>query len=138
MMSGIRSSNTRPELAIRSGLHRAGFRFRIHGALPGKPDIVLPRYNAAIFIHGCFWHGHNCHLFRMPSTRTEFWQAKIFGNRERDQKVERLLRLAGWRVLNVWECAVKGKTRLEFRSLISGISKWLKGKRMTGEIGGNQ
>jgi len=77
-MAAIKSGNTKPEIFIRSMLHRAGFRFRINVKnLPGKPDIVLPKYRAVILVHGCFWHGHNCHLFKLPKTRTEFWEAKI-------------------------------------------------------------
>lgn len=137
MMSGIRAKNTKPELLIRSGLHRAGFRFRIHGDLPGKPDLVFPKYRAVIFVHGCFWHGHSCHLFRMPSTRTSFWENKISGNRKRDQQIELLLAGCGWRVLNVWECAVKGRTRLDYEKMITAIARWLSGKKQTGEIGGH-
>ena len=86
MMAGIRGTNTKPELLLRKGLHAQGFRFRLHSTgLPGKPDIVLPRHHAVVFAHGCFWHGHNCHLFKWPSTRPEFWQAKIERNREVDQ-----------------------------------------------------
>src|SRR3546814_10547828 len=83
MMSGIRSTNTKPEMILRRGLHAAGFRFRLHDRrLPGKPDLVFPRYSAVLFAHGCFWHGHNCHLFRLPATRTDFWAAKIDRNRQ--------------------------------------------------------
>jgi DNA mismatch endonuclease, patch repair protein len=77
MMSGIRGKHTRPERMIRSALHRRGFRFRLHGNLPGKPDLVLSRYHAVIFVHGCFWHGHECDLFRWPGTRKKFWREKI-------------------------------------------------------------
>lgn len=78
MMSGIQGKNTKPELTIRKGLHALGFRYRLHGkTLPGKPDLVFPKYKAVIFIHGCFWHAHHCHLFKWPSTRVDFWQEKI-------------------------------------------------------------
>ena len=81
MMSGIRGKNTRPELLIRKGLHARGFRFRLHDKrLPGKPDLVLPKYSAVIFVHGCFWHGHDCHLFKWPQSRREFWRKKITRN----------------------------------------------------------
>ena len=87
MMSGIRYKDTKPEIIIRKALHAKGFRYSLHNnKLPGKPDIVLPKYNAIIFIHGCFWHQHNCHLFKWPSTRPEFWQNKISGNKERDKQ----------------------------------------------------
>src|SRR5215813_7107073 len=97
MMAGIRSTNTKPELFLRSGLHRAGFRFRLHAKeVPGKPDVVFPRYGAAIFVNGCFWHRHDCHLFKMPSTRPEFWRQKIERNVQRDAVVRQQLGDAGW------------------------------------------
>ena len=137
MMSGIRAVNTQPELAIRKGLHAKGFRFRLHAKdVPGKPDLVLPRYRAAVFVHGCFWHGHNCHLFRMPSTRPEFWSAKIERNRTRDTTVEGQLNEAGWRRLVIWECAIKGRTRLDFDELINRTASWLRGDAQCGEIAG--
>ena len=109
MMAGIRGRNTRPELVIRKALHARGFRYRLHVAgLPGKPDIVLPRFRAVIFVHGCFWHGHDCPLFRLPATRSEFWEAKISRNRERDREVLGALKTTGWRCLTVWECAIRG------------------------------
>ena len=137
MMSGIRGKNTRPELAIRRGLHAKGYRFRLHANdVPGKPDLVLPRYHAAIFVNGCFWHNHDCHLFKMPSTRTEFWRSKIEKNVERDRKVDALLDEAGWRKMAIWECALKGRTRLDFDDVISRVGEWLSGQQMRGEIGG--
>ncbi|HEV2627679.1 MAG TPA: very short patch repair endonuclease [Pseudolabrys sp.] len=91
-MSRIRGKDTKPEMLLRRGLHAAGLRFRLHGAkLPGKPDIVFPKYHAVILIHGCFWHGHDCPLFRMPATRPEFWAKKISGNRERDVRTAQAL-----------------------------------------------
>ena len=87
MISGIRGQNTKPELAVRSQLHRIGFRFRVHCRdLPGKPDLVFRKHNAVIFVHGCFWHGHDCHLFRWPTTRSEFWREKINSNIARDHR----------------------------------------------------
>lgn len=112
-MSGIRGKNTKPELVIRSALHRAGFRFRLHRKdLPGRPDLVFPRYRAVLFIHGCFWHRHDCHLFRWPSTRQEFWRVKIEGNVARDHRQYTELQDVGWRIATLWECAMKGRTRL--------------------------
>lgn len=109
MMSGIRGRNTRPEIIVRSLLHRQGFRFRLHvRELPGKPDIVLPKYCAVIFVHGCFWHGHDCPLYRLPDTRSDFWQNKIDGNRARDHKARAALLATGWRIAVVWECALRG------------------------------
>src|SRR4051812_22955527 len=88
MMAGIRGKNTKPEILIRGVLHKAGFRFRLHAKhLPGKPDLVLAKYHAAILVNGCFWHGHDCHLFRWPSTKKEFWRAKILKNRANDEKI---------------------------------------------------
>lgn len=136
-MSGIRAKNTKPELLVRRGLHAQGFRFRLHARdVPGKPDLVLRRYDAAILIHGCFWHGHHCHLFKMPSTRPEFWKAKINRNIARDREVRRALEKAGWRALTVWECALKGRTRLRLDIVISQISRWLKGGKTIGDIAG--
>lgn len=131
-MSGIRGKNTKPELLIRGALHARGFRYRLHAPhVPGKPDLVLPKWKAVILVHGCFWHGHDCHLFRLPGTRTAFWEAKIERNRERDNQVLNALREAGWRVLTVWECAIRGRTRLEFPDVIDRICAWLTGP--TGE-----
>ncbi len=111
-MRAIRSKNTAPELVIRKLLFSLGFRFRLHVKnLPGTPDIVLPKYRTAIFVHGCFWHGHDCHLFTLPQTRRDFWQAKIDANRQRDLRSEDMLIRAGWRVLSVWECAIKGRLK---------------------------
>ncbi len=99
MMSGIRGRNTKPEKLVRSLLHRRGFRFRICVKdLPGKPDVVLPRYRCVIFVNGCFWHGHNCGLFKLPGTRTEFWKRKLEKNQENDQKPIAELIEKGWRV----------------------------------------
>lgn len=127
MMAGIGGKNTKPELMLRKGLHARGFRFRVHRRdLPGTPDIVLPRYRAALFAHGCFWHGHNCHLFKVPGTRTDFWLAKIARNQEVDRNAQEALALAGWRRCVVWECALKGRTRLPLGDVISSCADWLK------------
>lgn len=137
MMSGIRGTNTKPELLLRKGLHALGFRFRLHDrSLPGKPDIVLPRYKAIIFAHGCFWHGHDCHLFKWPSTRPEFWQAKIARNRAVDERTDAALTEAGWRQAIVWECALKGKTRLLLEDVIQSCAEWLRSDRSRLEIRG--
>lgn len=122
MMSGIRATNTRPEKLLRSLLHGAGFRFRIHVAdLPGKPDILLPRFQAAIFVHGCFWHGHGCSLFKWPSTRREFWRKKISGNCKRDAKNISELKKLGWRIAIVWECEL----RENHKHVLCELMKWL-------------
>lgn len=127
MMSGIRGKDTKPEMILRRGLHALGFRFRLHDKrLPGKPDLVFPKYRAVIFAHGCFWHGHDCHLFKWPSSRPEFWLAKINRNREADARSEALLAQDGWRQCIVWECAMKGRTRLPLEDLIAECALWLR------------
>ena len=136
-MAGIRGKDTRPELQIRKALHRAGFRFRLHVKdLPGKPDIVLPRYHVAIFVHGCFWHGHDCHLFKWPKSRVNFWRTKLVRNRGNDEKNLTALRRAGWRVLVIWECALKGKERLKEESLAKRILGWLAGRSRFSDVRG--
>ena len=126
MMSGIQGKNTKPELMIRKALHQKGFRYRLHDkSLPGKPDLVFPKYKAVIQINGCFWHRHDCHLFKWPSTRPKFWKNKISSNRERDAKNKVELKKQGWRVLTIWECALKGKHKLSFDVLVRKIDKWL-------------
>jgi DNA mismatch endonuclease (patch repair protein) len=138
MMSGIRAKNTRPELALRKALHARGFRYRLHSAgVPGKPDIVLPRYRAAVFVHGCFWHGHDCHLFRLPGTRTDFWQEKIGRNQIRDAVVTGELAEQGWRQLAIWECAIRGRTKIGLEAAVDQAVAWLEGDAMTGDIHGN-
>ena len=109
VMSRIRGKNTKPEKVVRSFLHRHGFRFRLHQKnLPGKPDIVLPKYRYVVFVHGCFWHHHpGCGRATLPSSHRAFWTRKIEGNRERDLKHLRELRRCGWRVLTVWECQTR-------------------------------
>lgn len=122
MMSGIKGKNTRPELAIRHGLHNLGFRYRLHDPhLPGKPDLVLKKYRTAIFVNGCFWHGHSCHLFKWPGTRDEFWRQKIGRTRDRDIEKREILMALGWRIIEVWECALKGRTRMSQDEVISRI-----------------
>lgn len=126
MMAGIQGKNTSPELLIRKALHARGFRFRIHAKhLPGKPDLVLPKYNAAIFVHGCFWHGHDCRFFKVPQTRPEFWLEKIGKNRARDLVQIAALQDLGWRVLVVWECAVRSMKKQKTMLLIDLIGEWL-------------
>jgi len=127
MMAGIKGKNTKPELIIRRGLHRLGFRFRIHDKrLPGKPDLVFPKYKAVIQVQGCFWHGHDCHLFKWPSTRQDFWRAKISGTKQRDARNLKALEETGWRVLTLWECALKGANPLKIEEVLTSTSSWLK------------
>jgi DNA mismatch endonuclease (patch repair protein) len=114
LMSRIRGKDTKPEVFVRSALHRAGFRFRLHGAaLPGRPDIVLPRHRTVVFVHGCFWHRHGCRLSSEPATRRAFWREKFARNRARDQRTARALRNLGWRVVTVWECSLRTTDRRE-------------------------
>jgi len=127
MMSGIRGKNTKPELMIRKALHARGFRYRLHCKLPGKPDLCLPKYRAVIFVHGCFWHGHDCHLFKWPSTRPEFWREKIARNKAVDAAAEAKLLADGWRVATVWECALKGRARLDLENITNRLGDWVTG-----------
>ncbi len=139
MMSGIRGKNTQPELAIRSALHRQGFRFRLHRKdLPGKPDVVFPGYRAVILVHGCFWHGHGCHLFRWPKTRRDFWRQKITANIARDHRHHRALTDCGWRVAIIWECALKGRTRLSMEAIAEDCATWLNSNETGLVLGGDE
>jgi DNA mismatch endonuclease (patch repair protein) len=137
MMSGIRGRNTQPEKLIRSGLHRLGFRFRLHAVNPsGRADFVLPKYHAAVYVHGCFWHGHDCHLFRLPGTRRAFWRDKIRANRNRDARVRKLLQAEGWRQLVIWECAFKGRGPSVQARTVERAAAWLRSSRRFAEIRG--
>lgn len=118
MMAGIRSSNTKPEILVRSALHRRGLRFsRSSLGLPGRPDIVLPRWNVAVFVNGCFWHLHGCKLSRLPASNTEFWTEKLRANQARDLRNTLTLIACGWRVLNVWECSLRGASAIQLFNL---------------------
>jgi DNA mismatch endonuclease (patch repair protein) len=114
LMARIRGTDTKPEVIVRSALHRAGFRFRLYTrTLPGRPDIVLPKHGVVIFVHGCFWHRHGCSLSSEPSTRRTFWSDKFARNVARDARNARALRTLGWRVLTVWECTLRTKSSRE-------------------------
>lgn len=108
-MSQIKGKNTKPEMVVRKFLFSKGFRYRVHvKTLPGKPDIVLPKYKTVIFVHGCFWHGHEgCKYFVVPKTRTEWWLNKINTNKKKDQKTLSILKKEGWKVITLWECDLK-------------------------------
>lgn len=138
MMSGIRGKNTKPELIVRKALHGRGFRYRLHCKLPGKPDLCLPRYGAVVFVHGCFWHGHDCHLFKWPSTRPEFWREKIARNRAVDSAAYEHLQEQEWRVATVWECALKGRTRLQLEEVVQRLESWLRSDVASLEIEGTR
>ena len=136
-MALVGSKDTKPELLIRRGLHRLGFRYRLHvKELPGKPDIVFPRYKAVIQIHGCFWHGHKCPLYRFPKSNTDYWQRKIARNIQRDSANRQSLSDLGWRLLTIWECAIKGREKLELSQVIYQASDWLRSASAESEIRG--
>jgi DNA mismatch endonuclease (patch repair protein) len=136
MMAGIRGKDTRPELVVRKALFARGHRYRLHDAkLLGKPDLVFPKYRSVVFVHGCFWHGHRCHLFKWPATRKKFWSDKIMANRKRDRLVRASLIKTGWRICTVWECAIKGESDRAVDSVIRRCSGWLPGKRISIELG---
>ncbi|MDI6625332.1 MAG: very short patch repair endonuclease [Brevundimonas sp.] len=140
MMSGIRGKNTKPELLIRKALHARGFRYRLHCRdLPGNPDLCLPKYRAVIFVHGCFWHGHGCHLFKWPKTRPEFWREKIGRNRAVDEAAHTRLLAESWRVALIWECAIKGRAGYARLPEVSEeIGRWLVSDQAELEIGSDQ
>jgi DNA mismatch endonuclease (patch repair protein) len=135
-MAAIRSANTKPELVVRKLLHAAGFRYRLHRKdLPGKPDLTLPKWNALIEVHGCFFHAHDCHLVRKPPAQNaEFWEKKLRGNAERDRRNAEAAAALAWRRLVIWQCAITGRSRLEPDVLRSRMSDWLRGTDTTGEI----
>ncbi len=139
MMAGIGPANTKPEMLIRRGLHALGYRYRLHvKELPGKPDLVFPGRRAAIFVNGCFWHGHDCALFRWPATREDFWRDKIAGNINRDRKTVALLLDQGWRLMNIWECMLKGRTKLPLEDVLAGCVAFLDGNEIQASIGSDQ
>ena len=134
-MSRIRGKNTKPEILVRKGLHARGFRFRLHDKkLPGRPDIVLPKYGVAIMVNGCFWHGHKgCQYATKPKSNVEFWEAKIARNRHRDEVTTAHLEALGWTVITVWECELRNSSQLDERldALVeeirfAGEVKWIK------------
>jgi DNA mismatch endonuclease (patch repair protein) len=138
MMAGIGPVNTKPEMLIRRALHALGYRYRLHvKGLPGKPDLVFPGRRAVIFVHGCFWHGHDCALFRWPATREEFWRS-IAGNIARDQRATEQLLDQGWRVLDIWECTLKGRERLGLEAVLADCIGFLDGSDIRASIGRDQ
>lgn len=125
MMAAIQGRNTKPEVALRRGLHRSGFRYVLHDRrLPGRPDIVFPRYRAVVFVHGCFWHRHDgCRYATTPKTRPEFWLRKFEANVARDRRNRQAVMEAGWRTAVVWECALRGG---RLAGTVVRVSQWLK------------
>lgn len=150
MMAGIGPGDTKPELAIRKGLcalgygYRLGRRYKRNGRLlPGRPDIVFPGRKAVILVHGCFWHGHDCPLFKWPakgegSEKEVNWRRKLQGNIERDRRVRASLLAEGWRVLEVWECTLRGRTRMPFEDVMAQCRDFLEGSVKLRSIGGDQ
>ena len=123
-MSRIRSTDTKPELIVRKFLHAQGFRYRLHvKSLPGRPDIVLPKYKTVIFVHGCFWHGHkNCRYFKVPGTRTEWWLNKINTNKANDATAVKALKKEGWKVITLWECDLRtNRSKDTFSTLLKKL-----------------
>lgn len=135
MMSGIKGKDTKPEIIIRKELHARGYRYKLHDKkLVGRPDLVLPKYMAVIFINGCFWHGHDCHLFKWPKSRQDFWHKKISSNQKRDLETRLAFSHTDWRQLIVWECAIKGKHKIPLKILVDEIEDWLSSKSDVQEI----
>lgn len=127
-MSRVRGKDTKPEMKVRRGLHARGLRYRLHDRkLPGRPDLVFPKYRTALFIHGCFWHAHGCALSKLPATRQEFWQDKLAANVTRDRKAVDALLANGWRVLVIWECAMRGPQRQQDQALFDHAANFIKG-----------
>ena len=137
IMSRVKDKDTAPELIVRKGLHVRGFRFRLHCRdLPGRPDIVLPKHRAVVLVHGCFWHGHNCPRFKWPKSRVAWWRTKIRANRVRDKRNQQALLAEGWRVLEIWECALTGRMRLPKEDMLEQVEVWLKSDSKYGFIRG--
>jgi DNA mismatch endonuclease (patch repair protein) len=125
-MSAVKSGNTTPERILRSALHKSGLRYRLHEKkLPGRPDLVFPKYRAVIFINGCYWHLHGCYKSTIPKTNHEFWKKKLTTNKERDARNLKALKEMEWRVMIVWECAIKGKKSYHIDTMRNIVNDWL-------------
>lgn len=130
-MSGIRGKDTGPEMLVRKALFHRGLRYRLHfKGLPGKPDIVFPQYRAIVLVHGCFWHMHQCKLFKWPATRVDFWREKLLANRSRDVRNLQAYNELGWKTLVIWECAVR-KYKQHMEDLTDQVEDWV--RRGTGD-----
>ena len=139
MMAAIRSKDTRPEVVLRRSLFQLGYRYRLHyRGLPGKPDLVFPKYRTAVFVNGCFWHHHECKDVKMPSTRRAWWRKKLEGNHKRDMAALRSLHEKGWRTLMVWECSMRRQPNPDaaIRKVVSQVSRFLRSKQNSGVISG--
>lgn len=125
-MSRIKGKNTKPEMLVRRGLYARGLRYRLHDRLlPGRPDLVFRKYKTAVFVHGCFWHAHGCAMSKLPTTRRDFWEAKLSANAVRDQKAVQALLVSGWRVLIIWECAIRGPRRWTEEAMLDRASNFI-------------
>jgi DNA mismatch endonuclease (patch repair protein) len=130
-MSRIRGRDTKPEMLIRRGLHARGLRYKLHDkSLPGRPDLVFPRHNVVAFIHGCFWHVHGCALSKQPTSNRDFWSRKLEGNVLRDQKVMDRLKSEGWRLLVIWECALRGTRRKKLQTILDSAEQFILTEKM--------
>jgi DNA mismatch endonuclease, patch repair protein len=135
MMSAIKGKDTKPEIIVRRALHAAGFRFRLHDKkLPGKPDIVLAKYNTVIFVNGCFWHAHECPNFSWPKSRRKFWEKKLLGNRRRDCDVLVRLRDDGWKTIVIWECVLRRIANPKLDAIMSRIVRAISSRKSTVEF----
>lgn len=138
IMASVGQKNTGAEMILRRELHRSGLRYRLHvRGLPGSPDLVFPRFRAAVFVHGCYWHAHGCYRSTVPKSRHAFWKEKFEANRRRDADKATALRKKGWRVLTVWECALKGKLALPLPDIVDRVSGWLHSEGQSAEILGH-
>jgi DNA mismatch endonuclease (patch repair protein) len=131
-MSRIRGRDTKPEMLVRRGLHARGLRYCLHDRrLPGRPDLVFPKYHTVVFIHGCFWHAHGCALSKLPGTRQDFWQKKLEGNVARDRRILSALQVSGWRVLVIWECALRGPLRLDEMAVLDHVARYIRSEHVS-------
>ncbi|MBO9460676.1 very short patch repair endonuclease [Labrenzia sp. R5_0] len=138
IMASVGQKNTGAEMILRRALHASGFRYRLHDrGLPGSPDLVFPRFHAAVFMHGCYWHAHGCYRSTVPKSRNDFWTEKFAANRRRDAAKAAALREEGWRVLTVWECALKGKTALPLPDVVDRVAGWLRSDEPAAEVSGH-
>lgn len=136
-MAAVKSSNTVPEIRLRKALHARGLRYRLQvKGLAGKPDLVFPKHNAVVFVHGCFWHGHDCGACRIPQTNTDYWRKKIAGNVERDTRNLQELSVSGWRIAIVWECALRGQRQRPLEELSQVMLKWFRSNKPFLELRG--
>jgi DNA mismatch endonuclease, patch repair protein len=135
IMSRVGQKDTGAETILRSMLHKAGLRYRLHDRrLPGSPDLMFPRFRAVIFVHGCYWHSHGCYKSTVPKSRRAFWTGKFIANRQRDERNIRLLLERGWRVMIVWECALLGKNALSTKEVTQIVCTWLRGAHAEGQV----